>query len=95
MTTKEAAKIIEDYRKSCIKSANAHIFKDDIEAFSLAIKALKFSEFAGKMLFDDWEQDCNGVFPELSCRRLVDLGIVELKDGKYSLKRGDTDDKVN
>lgn len=93
MTSKEASEIIEDYRKSCIKCANAHIFKDDIEAFGLAAKALEFSEFVGKMLFDDWEQDCNGIFPELACRRLVELGIVELKDGKYSLKRGDADDK--
>lgn len=70
--------------------------REERQALDLAIKALEektkaldFSEFVGKMLFDDWEQDCNGVFPELACRRLVELGIVELKDGIYSLKRGE------
>lgn len=89
MTSKEAYKIIEDYRQFCIKSANAHIFKDDIEAFGLATKALEFSEFVGKMLFDDYDINFDALLSEWSCGRLVELGIIEVKDGVYSLKRGD------
>ena len=57
-----------------------------ISAMDYAIEAVKFAEFTGKMLFDDWENDCKDLYPELACRRLVELGIVELNDGVYSLK---------
>lgn len=79
MTSKEATEQLKNYHYE-----NGTVPQEII----LAIRALEFSEFVGKMLFDNWEQDCNGVFPELSCRQLVELGIVELRDGVYSLKRG-------
>lgn len=59
------------------------------EALSLAVRAVNFAKFTGKMLFDDWETDCKDLYPELACRRLVELGIVKLNDGVYSLKEGE------
>lgn len=64
-----------------------------ISAMDYAIEAIKFAEFTGKMLFDDWETDCKDLYPELACRRLVKLGIVELSNGVYSLK--ESEEEVN
>ena len=88
MTNQEAIKLLEDV-KSRVDCFDVYIFKEEGDAIDIAIKALEFAEFTGKMLFDDWENDCNGVFPELACRRLCELGIVELNDGVYSLKKGE------
>lgn len=93
MTNKEAIVILSaEFIK--LYDENNEKYERFMEAFYLSIKALEFAEFTGKMLFDDWETDCNGVFPELACRHLCELGIVELKDGVYSLKLKRDDEKT-
>lgn len=86
MTNKRVIEILE--REKCELLEKEVKDWEHITALSMAVQALEFAEFTGKMLFDDWEQDCNGVFPELACRRLVELSVVDYKDGVYSLKGG-------
>lgn len=45
-----------------------------------------FAKFVAREIFDDCFEFNLGAFAELACRRLVELGLVELQDGYYRMK---------
>lgn len=45
----------------------------------------EFAHWVAKMIFDGYIED--STFCELACRKLVKMGIVEVKDGEYFYTR--------
>ena len=49
---------------------------------------IEFANWVAKEVLDDYFEESSGAFAEIACRKLVKLGLVEVKDNVYKLKGG-------
>ena len=49
---------------------------------------IEFARWVAKEVLDDYFEDTSGAFAEIACRKLVKLGLVEVKDNVYKMKGG-------
>ena len=47
-----------------------------------------FARWVAKEVLDDYFEESSGAFAEIACRKLVKLGLVEVKDNVYKMKGG-------
>lgn len=103
MTNEEAIKYLIQPFATSTKSYNEYLKQK--EAYELAIKALEerqkgkpkdkwveFAHFVAGSIFDDDLEDEKDFFIEVACRKLVELGIVELVDGNYQYDYGEEEE---
>ena len=48
----------------------------------------KFARWVAKEVLDNYFEESSGAFAEIACRKLVKLGLVEVKDNVYKMKGG-------
>ena len=51
-------------------------------------KWIEFAHWVAKEVLDDYFEENSGAFAEIACRKLVKLGLVEVKDNVYKMKGG-------
>lgn len=49
---------------------------------------IEFARWVAKEVLDDYFEESSGAFAEIACRKLVKLGLVEVKDNVYKMKGG-------
>lgn len=49
---------------------------------------IEFAHWVAKEVLDDYFEESSGAFAEIACRKLVKLGLVEVKDNVYKMKGG-------
>ena len=50
---------------------------------------IDFARWVAKEVLDDYFEESSGAFAEIACRKLVKLGLVEVKDNVYKMKGGE------
>ena len=48
----------------------------------------EFARWVAKEVLDNYFEESSGAFAEIACRKLVKLGLVEVKDNVYKMKGG-------
>lgn len=51
---------------------------------------IEFARWVAKEVLDNYFEESSGAFAEIACRKLVKLGLVEVKDNVYK-RKGDTE----
>lgn len=49
---------------------------------------VEFARWVAKEVLDNYFEESSGAFAEIACRKLVKLGLVEVKDNVYKRKGG-------
>jgi len=47
---------------------------------------IEFARWVAKEVLDNYFEESSGAFAEIACRKLVKLGLVEVKDNVYKMK---------